>query len=86
MLSFRSLAAELVSDPALLFNNAELSRVHWQRGPNATDIIVNADDDDDIQSLGVLDIRRQSPFEFDVEWKGDNNSLVDSLFGKVSPF
>lgn len=40
MLSIRSLTADLVSDPALLFNNAELSRIPWKKGPNNRDIIV----------------------------------------------
>lgn len=44
MLSIRSLASELTSDPsALMFSNHELSRVPWQKGPNAGDIIVDMD-------------------------------------------
>jgi hypothetical protein len=75
MLGIRSLAAELISDPAWLLNNAELSRVCWKKGPNAGELIVNVGDaDDDKAYLGVLDIRRGIEYEFDVESKGDRSS------------
>ena len=63
MLGIRSLAAELVSDPALVLNNAELSRVCWKKGPNSGELIVEVDD----YSFGVLDIRQEIYHEFDME-------------------
>lgn len=44
MLSIRSLTAELSSDPALLLNNAEMTRIPWKKGRNPGEIIVEMDD------------------------------------------
>jgi len=78
MLGIRSLAAELISDPALLLNNAELSRVFLRRGINAGEFIVNVNDDDSLQSE-VLDIRRESGFVLDVKSNQDRISAVDMM-------
>jgi hypothetical protein len=77
MLGIRSLAAELISDPALLLNNAELSRVFLRKGVNAGEFIVNVNDEDSLQSE-VLDIRRESGFVLDVKLdKNRINSMME---------
>jgi hypothetical protein len=70
MLGIRSLAAELVSDPALVLNNAELSRVCWKKGPNAGELIVDVDD----YSFGVLDIRQEIDRDLDMESDKDSGT------------
>jgi hypothetical protein len=84
MLGIRSLAAELISDPALLLNNAELSRVFLKRGTNTGEFIVNVHDDDSRQ-FGVLDIRRESGFILDVKMDKDSISTVDTVLQIGSP-
>lgn len=44
MLGLRSLAADLVTDPQLLLNNTELSRVPWRKGANAGEFMVYVED------------------------------------------
>jgi hypothetical protein len=73
MLGIRSLAAELISDPTLLLNNAELSRVLLKKGTNAGEFIVNVDHED-VTKYGVLDIRRQSGSAADVGSDMDRSS------------
>jgi hypothetical protein len=84
MLGIRSLAAELISDPALLLNNAELSRVFLKRGTNTGEFIVNVNDDDSLQ-FGILDIRRESGFVLDVKMDKDRISAVDTVLQMGSP-
>lgn len=55
MLSIRTLTAELVSDPALVFNNTEMGRVCWRKGRNPGDIIVDVPDR---TSPDIIDISR----------------------------
>jgi hypothetical protein len=62
MLGIHSLAAELISDPALVFNNAELSRVPWKKGPNVGEIIVEVNEDE-YQLARVIDIRQDMKYE-----------------------
>jgi len=81
MLGIRSLAAELISDPALVLNNAELSRVFLQRGSHAGEFIVNINNDDGLE-FGVLDIRRESARELDVK---PHNSAVGTVLRIGSP-
>jgi len=88
MLGIRSLAAELISDPAWLLNNAELSRVCWKKGPNAGELIIDVDEgDNDKAYFGVLDIRREIEYEFDVESKGESSSgkTIDRALRTESP-
>jgi len=80
MLSIRSLAAELVSDPALVLNNAELSRVCWKKGPNTGELIVNVNEYDEFE---VLDIRPDTNHNFYLESDGDS-SIVDRI-SRISP-
>lgn len=84
MLSIRSLAAELISDPALLLNNAELSRVFLMRGTNAGEFIVNVNDNNSLQ-FGVLDICWESGFVLDVQMNEDMISAVGTVFQIGSP-
>ena len=44
MLGVRSLAADLLSDPSLMLNNNELSRIPWHKGANAGEFVVDAQD------------------------------------------
>ncbi|KII93118.1 hypothetical protein PLICRDRAFT_49194 [Plicaturopsis crispa FD-325 SS-3] len=46
MLSIRSLAASLSSDPEWVLNHAELMRLHWKRGAYAGEIVVDVDPGD----------------------------------------
>lgn len=65
MLNIRSLAADLVSDPtALLLSNTELSRVHWRKGTNSGDILV---DMDDRRRYATVEIGMQVRHEHSVE-------------------
>jgi len=60
MLSIRSLTAELISDPALVLNNAELSRVRLMKGSKVGEFFVDVNIHPDGLQFGVIDIRRQS--------------------------
>jgi hypothetical protein len=84
MLGIRSLAAELISDPALLLNSAELSRVCLKKGPNAGEFIVDIQGDDK-STFGVIDIRRETQHEFDTKSESDISSLAVQMFRISSP-
>jgi hypothetical protein len=80
MLSIRFLAAELISDPSLVLNNAELSRVHLTRGPQAGEFVVDVNADR--LQFEVIDICRATVNElrWDVESVGDSSSVSDTTF------
>lgn len=62
MLGMRSLAAELISDPALVLNNIELSKVPWKvRGASTGQTTAEVEN----ASFGVIDIRGRTEYELD---------------------
>lgn len=73
MLSIRSLAAELTSNPSsVLLNNTELSRVQWRKGNHAGDILVDMgtrrDHDQKPEAVGIgMQVRYERTYEHDLE-------------------
>ncbi|KZP20642.1 hypothetical protein FIBSPDRAFT_891737 [Athelia psychrophila] len=73
MLSIRSLAAELTSNPSsVLLNNTELSRVQWRKGNHAGDILVDMgtrrDHDQKPEAVGIgMQVRYERTYEYDLE-------------------
>jgi hypothetical protein len=78
ILGIRSLAAELVSDPALILNNAELSQVRWKKGLNVGELIVDVNEYG--SEFGVLDICQEIDHKSDIEWDKDS-SVTDQVSG-----
>jgi len=79
MLRIRSLAAELASDSALVFNNAEVSRLRWKKGPNDG---VEAIEETTEETTEVLDINLAIKYMLEEESRNDQ----DSVAGTWPPF
>lgn len=71
MLSIRSLAAELTSNPSppsVPLNSTELSRVRWRKGSHAGDILVDVhtgrEHDRKVDAVGIgMQIRYEGTYE-----------------------
>ena len=94
MLGMRSLAAELILDPALVLNNIELSKVPWKvRGASTGQTTAEVEN----ASFGVIDIRGRTEYELDsmgtarnyrrisdrISWKGISVSRCYMIVSEV---